>query len=90
MNEQFENVALEEVEEVVTTTNTKSNNGLKTVLGLGIVAGLVGGIVCLVKKNKDKINENRAKKLKKEGWVVLPPKTDEVTEQFDKLMDEVE
>lgn len=89
MNEQFESVAFEEAEEVVTTTNRK--NGLKTVIGLGAVAGLIGGIVYLIKKNRHKINESRAKKLKKEGYVVLPPEANKCSEdEFDELIDSIE
>lgn len=75
MNEQFENVAMEEVTEVVTTTNTKPNSGIKAALGVAIIGGIVGGIVYLVKRSK----RNRNAKT-----------TDDATAEFDKLIDEVE
>lgn len=75
MNEELNANVTDVVEEAVENCETVANLGSKNFKKLGIVLGTVvavGGVIAIVvHKNKDKINEWRAEKLRKKGYIVF-------------------
>lgn len=74
MTNEFETNAKEIVEEIV----APDPNNWKTILTkvgiVSLITGTVAGtITLLVRKNRDKINEIRIKKLRKQGYIIIEP-----------------
>lgn len=90
MNEELNVNATDVVEEAVENCETVAKIGSRNFLKLGVVLGTVvavGGVIAIVvHKNKSKINEWRAEKLRKKGYIVFE-RTD--SEQEDVEEDEV-
>lgn len=73
MDEQVMETAVEAIETIATQPTGKSKLGLIIGIGTGAVT-LIGGGIALgkhyYKKNKDKIDEKRAEKLRRKGYKV--------------------
>lgn len=92
MNEEIKNNEIEIVErelDIVDDYYEESSNGIsgKVVVGLGIVG--IGLGLALYRKNKNKINEWRIKKLEKQGYVVSKLENDDYFEDCE-IVEEID
>ena len=77
MNKELIETKGEVVEEVVENCVIAENQGnhsfKKTLIGLGVFTAIAGVVTVVVRKNAEKIDAWRIKKLEKKGYSVLPP-----------------
>lgn len=77
------NECVEVVENCEVTENLGKRSLGKSILGIGLIAAAAGVVAVVVRKNKDKIDAWRVKKLEKRGYTVLPPNQFDLDEDVD-------